>query len=139
MPEPADQRIMVVAPTGRDAPLIVRVLHGAGLAAEECRDISEFCAKWPEGFGAAVIAEEALTNESIGSLIECLRGQPAWSDLPLIILTGGGKTTRYSARIAQMLEPQASVTLLERPLRMLTLVSAMQSALRARRRQYEVR
>src|SRR5690606_27151076 len=54
-------------------------------------------------------------------------------------LTGGGHTTRGSMQIATTLSACANVTLLERPVRVLTLLSAVQSALRARRKQYEVR
>jgi signal transduction histidine kinase len=86
-----------------------------------------------------VVAEEALDSTGRGCVAEALRGQPPWSDFPLVVLTGGGHTTRASTSVAHALEERGNVTLLERPLRMLTLVSAVQTALRARRRQYEVR
>jgi light-regulated signal transduction histidine kinase (bacteriophytochrome) len=65
--------------------------------------------------------------------------QPAWSALPFLLLTGGGASTRTSMRQLALLEQFKTLTLLERPLRKVTLVSAVQGALRLRRRQYEVR
>jgi signal transduction histidine kinase len=50
-----------------------------------------------------------------------------------------GKTTRRSAVLANALKEKVNLAFLERPLRMLTLVSAVQSACRARGRQYEIR
>jgi PAS domain S-box-containing protein len=58
--------------------------------------------------------------------------------LPVIILTGGGSSTAGQQAL-KIFGPSANVTLLERPFQVLTLVSTMQVALRARRRQYEVR
>ena len=128
----------MLAPTGRDGPLIADVLARAGLAAEVCPGAADLCRRCDEGAGALVVAEEALSASSLACLDEMLARQPAWSDLPLLVLTGGGKTTRYSTRVAGAFKARGNVTLLERPLRMLTLTSAVRSALRARRRQYEV-
>ena len=133
------ERVLVLAPTGRDGPLIVRSLEHGRLAARSCADVRELCDLMPAGVGAVVLAEEAMTPEALNCLGEALATQPAWSDVPLILLTGGGKTTRYSERVVRVLESRGNVTLLERPLRMLTLVSAAGAAIRARRRQYQVR
>jgi signal transduction histidine kinase/CheY-like chemotaxis protein len=138
-PDAFAERILVLAPTGRDGPLIARVLSQAGMTAKVCRDVNELCQMWDEGAGAGVVAEEALAPKNRVCLVEALAGQPMWSDFPLVILTGGGHTTKASTTIAQALETRGNVTLLERPLRILTLVSALHSALRARRRQYEVK
>lgn len=132
-------RVLVLAPTGRDAELIARVLAQAHMAPLVCEDVANLCSNWSIGAGAAIVAEEALSPESLHQLATALAQQPPWSDFPLIILTGGGKTTRFSTRIVKTLEAAGNVSLLERPLRRLTLVSAVQSALRARRRQYQVR
>lgn len=130
--------VVVLAPTGKDGPLIARALVRAGIAAEVVGDVAELCQRCGAA-GAVVVAEEALSPAAMSCLADALRRQPPWSDLPLVVMTGGGKTTRYSTRVAERLQSSANVTLLERPLRMLTLVSAVRSALRARRRQYEVR
>ena len=69
-----------------------------------------------------------------------LAAQPPWSDLPLVLLSGHRENRSNSyLDTLRALGPRPNVTLLERPLRPPTLVTVMQAALRARRRQYEVR
>ena len=132
------ERIIVCAPTGRDGPLVAGALIHAGFDAVQCQSIRDLCDKVVEGIGSVFIAEESLTPRGMQQLREALRNQPPWSDMPVVVMTGGGKTTQYSQRIAQELNGIANLTLLERPLRILTLISAVQAALRARRRQYEI-
>lgn len=134
-----DDRVLLLAPTGRDASLIDKVLGEAGVATEACDGIEEFCSKLSDGAGAAFITEEALTPFALNCLIEALNGQPPWSDLPLVILTSGGESVPANLGVLRALGEAGNVTLIERPTRIITLVSALQAALRARRRQYEVR
>jgi signal transduction histidine kinase len=65
--------------------------------------------------------------------------QPRWSDFPIIVLTGSGLSTATTELAVRSRAPLGNVTLLERPLRPVTLISTVRSALLARRRQYEVR
>lgn len=134
-----DERVLILAPTGRDGPLIGGALRGAAVECVVCRDITELCAAIDAGAGAAMVAEEVLNSSTLASLLGRLAKQPAWSDLPLVVLTAAGYTSRGTTRLAEALEPAANVTHLERPVRTLTLVSAVRTALRARRRQYEIR
>jgi signal transduction histidine kinase/ActR/RegA family two-component response regulator len=139
-----EQQILLLCPTGRDGPLTQNVLEGAGLSARLCGDLKELCdAVGADGEpGAAVIAEEALApGDALDRMLDVLRRQPVWSDLPLIILTSGSGngSPRSTDRLAAQLQPAGNVTFLERPLRVLTLVSTVRTALRARRRQYQVR
>lgn len=134
-----DERILVLAPTGRDAALTADVIREAGLAPTVVLSVRHLSDELTLGAGAIVLAEEALSDQAIGCLNAALSRQPAWSEIPIILLTSGGMTTRSSARTATLLEPRANVTLMERPVRVLTLVSAVHSAVRARKRQLEVR
>ena len=88
------------------------------------------------GVGAAILTEESLADGGDGRLAETLRGQPAWSEAPLLVLTGGGADSPVALRA---LETLGNVTLLERPVRVTALVSGVRAALRARQRQYQVR
>ena len=135
----ADERVLLLAPTGRDAQMICKVLAEAGVATEACTDIDEFCRKMADGAGAAFITEEALTTTAMNCLIEALAEQPPWSDFPLVLLTGNGDNATVNPRVLKALGEAGNVTLIERPTRIITLVSALHAALRARRRQYEVR
>ncbi len=80
-----------------------------------------------------------MQNGTIGMLAQKLASQPRWSDFPIIVLTGSGLSTATTESAVRSRAPLGNVTLLERPLRPVTLLSAVRSALIARRRQYEVR
>jgi signal transduction histidine kinase len=140
-PDPAgwDERVLLLAPTGRDAHMIAKVLGDAGVEAEACGDIDDFCRKMSDGAGAAFITEEALDATALQCLVEALGGQPPWSDFPLVVLTSGGGDAPPNLTLLKTLADNGNVTLIERPTRVITLVSALHAALRARRRQYEVR
>ena len=134
----SDERVLVLAPIGRDAVVTVELLNQAGIAAVACSGIEMLCGSLAEGAGAALLTEEALAPAANRRLVEVLSDQPAWSDFPLIVLTSGGETTPGSLRTLKLLG-STNVTLLERPVRRITLTKAVQVALRGRRRQYEVR
>jgi signal transduction histidine kinase len=134
-----DERILILAPTGRDAWLACRSLKESGIAGEECAAVEELCSKLEEGAGAALIADEALSFEAIETLGNKLRASEPWSDLPLIVLTTAGAEFPGGCDIDLELGQYANVTFLERPVAVQTLVSAAKVALRARRRQYECR
>jgi signal transduction histidine kinase/CheY-like chemotaxis protein len=134
-----DEVVLVLAPTGRDTPLTCAILtERAGVTCESCRDVAELCERIAAGAGAAVIAEEALDGGGARRLDDALAGQLPWSDLPLLILSNSDGLPSNVTQLAG-LRQRGNVTVLDRPLRILTLVSAVHSALRARRRQYEVR
>lgn len=134
-----DDRILILAPIGRDATLTARYFLDAGLRAEACDHIEELCEKMREGAGMIFLTGEALTFGAMRCLVESLAEQPAWSDIPLIVLTSGGGETPINTEVLAALSEAGNVTLIERPVRLMTLMSAVRSALRARHRQYDVR
>jgi signal transduction histidine kinase/ActR/RegA family two-component response regulator len=134
-----DERVLVLTPTGRDASLAMTVLTQAGVSVETCDGIEPLARKLEAGAAAAVIAEEALVLPETWVLIDVVQRQPPWSDVPLVVLTSGGEPTGTGLGALRLVEEMGNVTLLERPVRVVTFLSAVRSALRARRRQYEVR
>lgn len=134
-----DLRIIVVAPSGRDGVLICQLLTRVGLEAIDCANCEAACEAARSGVGAFVIADEALTPASTPALAAFIAGQPSWSDLPVIILTGGGAVTAHSETRRRLREPLGNVVLIERPVRPETLISAVNTAIRGRKRQYEMR
>ena len=132
----AEERVLVLAPTGRDALLACDLLAQAGLESLACTDETELCRGIEEGAAVAVLAEEALHPWTVHSLLGALSRQGPWSDLPLIVFTRG---QRSSESVLEALGPLGNATILERPVRVSTLVSAVKAGMRARRRQYEVR
>ena len=137
--EDLDGRVLVLAPVGRDAALSAMVLNQTGIAARICPAMEALCDEIDRGAAALLITEEALDGGMTARLRRSLDQQPSWSDIPLILLTNPGHETPLSLRRLEMFAPLGNVTVLERPVRVLSLVSAAQVALRARRRQYELR
>ncbi len=132
--------VRIVAPTGRDAVMLVEALTRATIPAEACLDLQELLLSRPdERLGPLLLTEESLTPKFITFLGEYLSQQPSWSDLPILILTTGGRETERSRRLERERGPLGSPVLLERPIRLATLISSVRAAVRARGRQYEVR
>ena len=130
------QRLLILAPTGRDAALAASILGDAGTLCECCETLDTVCDRLEKGAGALLIAEEAVAGTRGARLHEWLAQQPSWSDLPILILARHGAD---SAAVAQSMEQLGNVTVLERPTRVSALVSAARTALRARQRQYQIR
>ena len=121
--------LLIVAPIGRDAELMCSQLNAAGMHCEVCRDIHEVCARIPGGIGAVVVTEEALPIEAMSEIAEELAKQPPWSEIPLVILSGA-PSLDTKPRSFDALRRRTNVTLVDRPVRITSLVSAVQSALR---------
>src|ERR1700739_4615374 len=131
--------VLVFAPFGKDASLIEKVLQQSAIENRILPGVPELETAMNEEAGAAIITEEVLQNGTIATLAGRLRAQPPWSDFPILVLTGSGMSTASTESAVRSRAPLGNVTLLERPLRPVTLISAVRSALLARRRQYEVR
>src|SRR5689334_3191440 len=135
-----NERVLVLAPIGRDGTMAVALLREAGVTAEVCADLTELRDRLNSGAGVAVIAEEAFYREPLEFLVDWVARQPSWSDFPFVVLTSGGRGASVDQlRRLRLLEALRNVSLLERPVQAVTLVSAVHAALRARRRQYETR
>lgn len=122
-------------PTGRDGDLVCSALAGVGVYAQVVRDHDELLTEISRGAGALLIAEEALVGETIAMLEASLRSEPVWSDLPMVVFSGG----RNSEDLLGILGSRFNATIVERPIRVTILISAVRGALRARQRQYEAR
>lgn len=130
-----EYRILVLAPVGRDARLVAALFRRAGIAAFVCLRLAELTRELAQGAGAVLLTDEALTPECRLALRQYADQQPSWSDLPLVILTQRGANPVLQHRYLAL----GNVSLVERPAHGVTLVSAAQSALRARKRQYAAR
>ena len=133
-----DLHVLVVAPTGRDAPLIAALLTREGIDCTVC-STSEEALERVVGSGALVVAEEVFTPSNIAAWGRKISTQSSWSDYPLIVLTVAGAVDPNSQKKMRFREPLGNVVLLERPIRPETLVSTVQASLRSRRRQYLIR
>jgi signal transduction histidine kinase/CheY-like chemotaxis protein len=136
--ERSAERVLVLAPVGRDAPLTASMLESAGRHAVICADAAALAGEIERGAGVVLLTSEALVPAAIAVLGDAVARQPAWSDFPFLVFTSFA-TGDAGARLLSSLSRLGNVALLERPARVATLVSAVDAALRARRRQYEVR
>ncbi len=137
-PAALEDRILVFAPRGRDGVVIEQVLSRSGNAVAVCANSAEWVAAIKSGAGVALVTEEALADGEPAGLFTWLDAQPPWSDFPFIVLATR-QAGRRPARAAEALSRLGNVVLLERPINAETLASAVASALRGRRRQYQAR
>jgi signal transduction histidine kinase len=129
-------RILVLARVGRDAELLSAALDRHGFPCTVLSSVDEVFHEIKRGAAAAVVTEESL-NGSGDSWLRSLEAQPPWSDLPVILLTASGGSGLVAK--SPWYRDYGNITLLERPLRSEILLSAVESAVRARLRQYEIR
>ena len=138
MRDDAEERVLVLAPTGRDGALACAALNRQGIRSEPFRDMQALCAACEEGAGALLVAEEAVDPAGFARLAAHLDAQEPWSDLPIVLLAAPSSEGPV-ARAGSFLERLRNIMVLERPVRIPVLVTAIQVALRARKRQYELR
>lgn len=133
-----EERILILAPHGRDAEVIEQVLSREHMRGRVCGDVGDLLAELPHGAACALITDEALDARGLAMLDKWLKSQPPWSDFPFVLLISKGQSGALNAdgrRIAML----GNVVLIERPVSSETVVSAARSGLRARQRQYQAR
>ncbi|NYD91857.1 hybrid sensor histidine kinase/response regulator [Sphingomonas melonis] len=133
-----DDRVLILAPRGRDAFVAADLLRRGAIAAEIVPDLATLVTELARGVAAVLITEEALAAEDRSALSAWVAAQPTWSDLPFVMLANGGRAPR-SAAAARRLDDLGNVVMLERPLHAEAMLGAVRSAIKARQRQYEVR
>ena len=132
-------RFVVVAPIGRDGELICGLLNASGYTAEahpSLRPAEQIPIAHLQGL---IVTDEALAQGGFESLNRIVQAQPAWSDLPVIVLTRGTSEPAYAAVTRQARAQVRNIVLLDRPLRMELLLSAAQAASRSRTQQLAIR
>ena len=137
--ELSPERVLVLTPTGRDAMMVEERLVAGGLACEVCKDVDALLFALRSDAGAVLIGQEALSASQAETLLGALEAQEPWSDLPVLLLTLPLSRRAPHAHPAVGLLGRANVMLLARPIRPSLLLSAVGSAVRARRRQYQMR
>jgi signal transduction histidine kinase len=130
-----EERVLVWA-LGRDGPLTRAILSEAGFEVTLCGSAEDVCREAGVGAGVVIVAAELLTDDVAIDLENALRDQPPWSDLPVVIVAGGGDAERIGRHPFWNL---GNVRVLDRPVSVGALVSTVRTALRARRRQYQIR
>nr|WP_137806146.1 ATP-binding protein [Pseudomonas sp. G(2018)] len=135
--EATSERAIILAPLGRDGQIALMMLNEAGFDGVISRDLRGLCNELEQGAGLLLVSSEALLGQNLEPLLGLIEQQPAWSDLPIVLLTHhGGPEQNPASRFGPQL---GNVTFLERPFHPVTLISLVTTALRGRRRQYEAR
>ena len=137
---PEGSRVLVAAPFGRDADNVGRLLAERELQWRAYPTAQALADDLDEHTGVVLVAEEALRGD-LAPLRNALDRQPEWSDTPFILLTahnrgrpGGAERARFVLR-----DLTTNLIILERPLSSISLMSAVDAALRARGRQFDLR
>ena len=131
-------RVLICAPVRRDIDLLSKLLETAGLRSDDCPDPSTLGQRLRNDALALLITEEALMPELVRVVRSFIDDQPFWSDFPIIVFAGPDSEGRYLDRLNDF-GPRGNVTLVDRPVRMKSVISIMQSVARARTRQFEIR
>jgi signal transduction histidine kinase len=138
-PSTESERVLILAPRGRDAFVAKSILREATVRVEISGDLPELVQEIKRGADAAIITEETLHSVDVRDLVIWVASQPPWSDLPFILLTAHGGGLERNPAALRHTTALGNVTFLERPFHPTTLISVVHTALRGRRRQYECR
>ncbi len=129
-------RVLILASHGRDAEVLADLLVRAGRTTSVCASLGELAERIEQGAGVAVITEESIAAGAFEPLAIVLDDQPPWSDFPFILLSTK-RTGKRPPEAQRTIAALGNVVILERPIHGDTLISAVASALRGRRRQYQ--
>jgi PAS domain S-box-containing protein len=130
--------VLILAPIGRDGPATADILKSIGIAATVCADYATLLDRLSPHCLAVIATEEGVFGRDLAPLTRWVQKQPAWSDLPFIVLTSHLPPRRVAVWRPELVAALRNVTLLERPLQTITLTSSIAAAVRARRRQFEL-
>ena len=130
--------VLILSPVGEDGAVLKDTLSKDGLECCICASIEELCQGISGGAGTALIAEEALSVQTIELLAGAIEQQPEWSDFPLLIMASQGIAPDRTWAILDSTQKPLNANILERPVLARTLVAAVRSALKLRESQYRV-
>jgi two-component system, sensor histidine kinase len=131
-----DYLVLILPPTRRDGEVTRTVLERAGLECAVYAGSTELAGQIGAGTGAIVLTDAVAGDPGATQVVAALRRQPAWSDVPTILLS---RADGHTAATTRLLASLTNVTVLDRPTSTRTLVSSVQAAIRGRARQYQIR
>ena len=131
-----EQRVLVLMPSQRDTDRTMQLLAEANVPCAPCADSEELCRELLRGAGAVLLTDEMLGAGLDQSVQRALLRQSTWSAVPVLLLARDGASERSERGV---LGGYNHTVVVERPVRKRSLLSAVRSALRARRNQYDIR
>jgi signal transduction histidine kinase/ActR/RegA family two-component response regulator len=136
MTDAPEHRVLIMAPTARDRELTAALLREEGIDSCVCVDVDAICDQYAYGAGCIILTQEAVLQDDRQCLHDLLEDQPAWSDVPVILLT---PPTADHSFILKRLEMVGHMTMIKRPVQYGNFISTIRAALRDRKRQYKIR
>jgi PAS domain S-box-containing protein len=132
-------RAVILAPSGRNAAVASDLVRHADVDPQVCADLQGLVAILGDDVAFVLITEEAIRNADLKPLAQWIADQPAWSDLPFILVTDHGGGPERNPVASRWLEALRNVAFVERPFHPTTLVSIAQTTANGRRRQHQTR
>lgn len=132
-------QVLLCAPFGKDAEILTEIISSEGLRVSHCASLNELADQLSERTDIILLTEEALVSSSLQAIQRTLRKQEPWSDVPIILLASAGAVpSRWTTGFVSELAGDANISILERPVRVPTILSVLRSAKRARNRQRQL-
>jgi PAS domain S-box-containing protein len=132
-------RALIVAPSGRDAAVASDLVRQADVDPQVCTNLPGAVAALGDDVAFVLITEEAIRSANLKPLAQWIGDQPAWSDLPFIVVTDHGGGPERNPVASRWLEVLRNVVFVERPFHPTTLVSIAQTTAKGRHRQHQTR
>lgn len=131
--------VLALAPYRRDGDYLETLLNQHGIPVQRGAGAAQLRSLLGQLPGVLVATHEALDPDVLAIVRDHLVAQPAWSEMPIVILLDRlAPHARIRAELAQAW-PRSRLLYYQRPVATLELISGVQSALLARQRQREVR
>jgi len=136
-----EERILILASTPAHGTELAVPLQASNVATEAFTALEPLVETLQQGAGALLVDDAAITPKGARLLSSAMVQREPWSNLPIIILTEGDPAAIERLDRLNLFGPAttSNITILERPVHEVPLTTAVRTALRARRRQYEVR
>ncbi len=134
-----DKTLLIVAPYKGDGLSLCKLL-GDSYSVHVHQNLNSLSTALDESTGLVILTEESLSGGVFG-FGRTLDLQPAWSEIPIILLASNNGRFGRDSEMARRKLPESAghVVVLERPLSAASLLSATAAAWRFRMRQFEMR
>jgi signal transduction histidine kinase len=130
----ASPQVLLLVTTRKDAEITQRLLREVNLDGETCESLADLRIK-AAGGSALLLTEEMVRTEQFEELVSIIHPGGGGSDLPTVLLTKGGARSTIAAALLDRLQ---TLTILERPAPVSSIISAVRAAVRVRAHQREL-
>ncbi len=138
-PSPSENRVFIFCPPGGETEAICALLRDRGVDCIAATDPRQLVDEIGQGLSSVLLSDEFFRDTGAREILATtLAHEPEWSDLPVIALLTPDESSELFRRFNGDLA-SVNLTVIERPARTETIARTVMCALRARKRQYQVR